>query len=106
MSVVVVATITPKPGEEDAVREALLAAIPQVHAEPGCELYALHEGQHQGQSEFVMVERWESREALAAHGTAEALTALGAALAGKVAGPPQVRRLEAVPVGDPAKGAL
>jgi quinol monooxygenase YgiN len=42
--VVVVAVITPKPGEEDAVRQAVLASLPQVHDEPGCELYALHEG--------------------------------------------------------------
>ena len=102
MSVVVVAVITPKPGEEDAVREAILECVPKVHEEPGCELYALHEGV----GEFVMVERWASPDALAAHGKAEALTALGAALAGKVAGPPQVRRLDAVPAGDAERGAL
>jgi quinol monooxygenase YgiN len=73
-----------------------------VHAEPGCELYALHEGG----GEFVMVERWASRDALAAHGKAEALTALGAALTGKVTGPPEVRRLAAVPAGDAERGAL
>ena len=44
MSVVVVATITPKPDQVDAVREAILAAVPKVHDEPGCELYAVHEG--------------------------------------------------------------
>jgi quinol monooxygenase YgiN len=102
VSVVVVATITPKPGEEDAVREAILAAIPQVHAEPGCELYALHEGG----GGFVMVERWASPEALAVHSKAEALTSLGAALAGKVSGPPEVRTLTAVPSGDAEKGTL
>ena len=42
MSVVVVATVTPLPEHVDAVRQALLAAVPQVHAEPGCELYAMH----------------------------------------------------------------
>ena len=102
MSVVVVATITPKPDQVDAVREAILAAVPKVHAEPGCELYALHEGT----GRFVMVERWESADALAVHGKAEALRSLGAALAGKVAGPPEVRRLTAVPAGDPGKGTL
>ena len=64
MSVVVVATITPKPGEEEAVREAILAAAPKVHGEPGCELYAAHEAD----GAFVMVEKWESPEALATHG--------------------------------------
>jgi quinol monooxygenase YgiN len=102
VSVVVVAVITPEPGKEDAVREAILETIPKVHAEPGCELYALHEGP----GEFVMVERWASPEALAVHGKAEALSALGAALAGKVTGPPQVRRLDAVPAGDGEKGVL
>lgn len=102
MSVVVVAVITPQPGEEDAVREAILETVPRVHAEPGCELYALHEGD----GEFVMVERWASTEALATHSKAEALTSLGARLAGKVTGPPQVRQLEAVPAGDAQKGTL
>ena len=68
MSVVVVATITPRADQVDAVREAILAAVPQVHAEPGCELYAVHEGD----GSFVMIERWESPEALKVHGRAEA----------------------------------
>lgn len=103
MSVVVVATITPQPESRDAVREAILRAVPQVHAEPGCELYALHEADD---GTFVMIERWESPEALAVHGKADALRALGGELAGKVAGPPQVRRLTPVPGGDSGKGAL
>jgi quinol monooxygenase YgiN len=102
VSVVVVAVITPKPGEEDAVREAILQSIPQVHDEPGCELYALHEGA----GEFVLVERWASPEALAVHGKAEALSSLGAALAGHVTGRPHVRRLDAVPAGEAEKGVL
>ena len=44
---------------------------------------------------FVMVERWESPEALKVHGRAEALTTLGGALAGKLAAPLDVRRLTA-----------
>jgi quinol monooxygenase YgiN len=102
VSVVVVATITPKADQVDAVRAAILAAVPKVHAEPGCELYALHEGV----GSFVMVERWESPEALEVHGRAEALTTLGGALADKLAAPLDVRRLAPVPAGEPAKGAL
>jgi quinol monooxygenase YgiN len=102
VSVVVVATITPKPDQVEAVREAILAAVPKVHAEPGCELYALHEGR----GHFVMVERWASPEALKAHGTAEALTTLGGQLEGLLDGPLDVRRLTAVPAGDPGKGAV
>jgi quinol monooxygenase YgiN len=102
VSVVVVATITPQPDQVEAVREAILAAVPKVHAEPGCELYAVHEGA----GEFVMVERWESPEALKVHGSAEALTTLGGQLAGKLLGAPEVRRLTAVPAGDATKGAV
>jgi quinol monooxygenase YgiN len=102
VSVVVVATITPLPGQVDAVREAILAAVPAVHEEPGCELYALHEGD----GEFVLVERWADTDALRVHGKAEALTALGGRLAGKVSGAPEVKRLAAVPAGDPGKGAV
>jgi quinol monooxygenase YgiN len=102
VSVVVVATITPKPDHVDAVRDAILAAVPKVHAEPGCELYAVH----QGRGEFVMVERWESPEALKVHGTAEALTTLGGQLQGLLDGPLDVRRLTAVPAGEAAKGAV
>ena len=102
MSVVVVATITPKPDQVVAVREALLAAVPKVHAEPGCELYAVHEGDGQ----FVMVERWETPEALNVHGRAEALSTLGGQLADKLAAPLDVRRLAPVPAGEADKGAL
>lgn len=103
MSVVVVATITPQPDSRDAVRDAIVRAIPQVHAEPGCELYALHEA-HDGS--FVMIERWESAEALAAHAKGDVLRAMGAELAGEVTGPSEVRRLTPVPAGDAGKGAL
>jgi quinol monooxygenase YgiN len=102
MSVVVVATITPLPEHVDTVREALRAAVPQVHAEPGCELYALHEDD----DGFVMVERWADADALRVHGKAEALTTLGGVLAGKLAAAPEVRRLSALPAGDHGKGAL
>ncbi|SDF13876.1 Quinol monooxygenase YgiN [Blastococcus fimeti] len=102
MSIVVVATLTPKPDAVDAVREALLAAVPKVHAEPGCELYALHEAD----GVFVFVERWADADAMKAHGKAEPLTTLGAALAGKLAAAPDVRRLTPVPAGDAGKGAV
>jgi quinol monooxygenase YgiN len=105
-AVIVVATITPKPGEEEAVRQALLSVIPQVHGEPGCGKYALHEGSTDGATEFVMIERWESKEEMKAHGTAPALAELGAALKGRVAGPPAIKRLTAVPSGTAEQGTV
>ena len=79
MSVVVVATIHPRPGEHEAVKAAFLETIPLVHAEDGCELYALHEKDDR----LVMVEQWSGPEALAVHSKAAALAALGPKLAGR-----------------------
>ncbi len=103
MSVVVIATITPKPEHAEEVREAVLGTVPAVHGEPGCERYSLHQGRD---GALVMVEKWESAEALAAHGKAEALTGLSGRLEGKLTGAPSVTVLDALPAGDPAKGAL
>ena len=104
MSVVVVATISPLPDAREVVREAIQRAVPRVHAEPGCELYALHEAQD---GTFVVIERWESPEALATHSKGEALRDLGADLRGKVTGPPALSGLlTPVPAGEAGKGAL
>ena len=103
MSVVVVATITPQSEHADAVREAVLAAVPQVHAEEGCERYALHEARD---GSLVMIEQWASPEALAAHGKGEPFTELSRQLEGKLAGAPELQVLSPVPTGDDAKGVL
>ena len=100
MSVVVVAHIRPLPEHLDAVKQAFLEILPEVHAEPGCELYALHEAG----GALVMVEKWESQEALNTHMTAPALTGIGPKLAGKVGGAPEVQILTPLPTG--TKGAL
>jgi quinol monooxygenase YgiN len=102
VSVVVVATIIPLPEYRDEVITAFTATIPQVHAEDGCELYALH----QAQDRLVIIEKWLSQEALGTHSQGAALAALNPRLAGKVAGAPEVIVLHAVPAGDAAKGQL
>ncbi|MFW0794385.1 putative quinol monooxygenase [Gordonia sp. CPCC 205515] len=103
--IIVVATISPKPGEEAAVRDAVLAAIPQVHAEPGCGKYALHEATGDS-TDLVMIERWESMEALGTHSKAPALAELGKALGDKLAGPLDVKTFTAVAAGDADKGSI
>jgi quinol monooxygenase YgiN len=102
VSVVVVATITPLPEHRDEVIAAFTATIPQVHAEDGCQLYALH----QTSDRLIMIEKWASREALGTHSKGAALTALNPQLAGKVSGAPEVIVLDAVPAGEAAKGQL
>lgn len=102
MAVVVVATIKPKDGLLDEVVEIYKEAIPAVHQEPGCQLYALH----RGKDRLVMVEQWESAEALAVHAKAPALAAAHAKTEGKLDGPADVLVTEAVPAGEPAKGVV
>ncbi len=102
MSVVVVATISPQPEHLEEVRQAVLETVPRVHEEPGCERYAPHESRGQ----LVMVEQWESPQALAAHGRAAPLNDLSQRLEGRLTGRPAVTVLDALPAGDPAKGAL
>jgi quinol monooxygenase YgiN len=103
MSVVVVATITPKPEYLADVIAAMKKAVPLVHGEDGCELYALHADDEQ----LVMVERWASLDALKKHGTDSAgLRVFNEAIDGKLAAPTVVLRLDAIPAGDSAKGQL
>lgn len=104
-AVIVVATMWPEAGSEGEVEKALRAAVRSVHSEPGCLRYSLHRSIGDP-VRFVMIEKWESEEALDAHGRAPALRELGAQLDGKLAAPPEVTRLAALPEGDATVGAL
>ncbi|HEY4453719.1 MAG TPA: antibiotic biosynthesis monooxygenase family protein [Pseudonocardiaceae bacterium] len=102
MSVVIVATIVPIPEHRAEVIAAFESAITEVHDEPGVELYALHEGADR----LVMIEKYESDEAVAGHRKGAALAKLGAALNGKVVGKVDVQVLTPHPAGKPDKGLL
>jgi quinol monooxygenase YgiN len=102
MSVVVVATLTVKPESVDTVRDILARAVEEVHNEPGCQLYSLH----QTGETFVFVEQWADPEALKAHSTAPAVTKMFTAASEHLVGAPDIKMLEPVPAGDPDKGLL
>lgn len=82
----VLAVITAKPGMRDTVLEAFNANVPAVHAEAGCIEYAAaidtgNAGSFQtlfGEDTFVVVEKWESLDALKAHAAAPHMVAYGA----------------------------
>jgi quinol monooxygenase YgiN len=82
----VVAVLTTKPGQRDAVLAAFQENVPHVHAEPGCIEYtavidAPDMGRIQtklGDDTFMVVEKWESAEALGAHAAAPHMAAYGA----------------------------
>ena len=102
-AVIVVATAYPIPEHRAEVIAAFEAAIAQVHdEEPGCELYALHEGEDR----LVMIEKYASEDAVATHRKGAGLAELGAALKGKLSAPLDVQILTPHPAGTPGKGAL
>jgi quinol monooxygenase YgiN len=102
MPVVVVATLTAKPESVDAVRDACTRAIEAVHSEPGCELYSLHEAD----GTFIFVEQWADADALKTHSTAPAVTILFGTIGELLAAAPDIKMLQPVVAGDPAKGQL
>jgi quinol monooxygenase YgiN len=69
MSIVVIATVTPIEGARDEVAAAYVDGAALVHAESGCELYAVHTTK----DEVVLVEKWESGDHLRAHAEGEAV---------------------------------
>lgn len=102
MPVVVVASFTAKPESVEAVRAACTDAIAAVHDEPGCDLYSLH----QTGDTFVFIEQWVDADALTTHSTAPAFGALFAAIGEHLVGAPDLKMLQPIPAGDPAKGQL
>lgn len=102
MPVVVVATMTAKPESVDIVRAACTDAIAEVHGEPGCELYSLHETDRT----FVFIEQWADADALKTHSTAPAIGKLFGAVGEHLDGAPDIKMLTPVVAGDPAKGQL
>lgn len=82
----VLAFITAKPGRREEVLAAFRANVPAVHAEAGCIEYgpaidAEEIGRFQtklGADSFVVVEKWESVEALKAHAAAPHMAAYAA----------------------------
>ena len=80
----VVAIITAKPGQRAAVLDAFRANRPAVLAEQGCIEYgAATDVENMGTAAygpdaFVVIEKWESEEALKAHAAAPHMKAYGA----------------------------
>ena len=89
----VVALITTQPGQRTAVLEAFAENMPAVHAEAGCIEYqpvidTPGAGPFQaeiGPDSFIVLEKWESQAALAAHAAAPHMTAYGKRVKGMIA---------------------
>lgn len=102
MPVVVIASFTVKPESLETVEAACVKAVAAVHDEPGCQLYSLH----RTDNTLVFIEQWADADALTAHSRAPAVAELFAAIGGHLDGAPEIRMLEPISAGDPAKGRL
>jgi len=79
----VIAVITAKPGMRDSILQAFRANVPAVKAEQGCIEYgaavdaenALAFQTKYGPDTFLVVEKWESMDALKAHAAAPHMAA-------------------------------
>jgi quinol monooxygenase YgiN len=82
----VIAVITAKPGMRDTILQAFRANVPAVRTEKGCIEYgaavdaddALAFQTKWGPDTFLVIEKWESMEALKAHAAAPHMVAYGA----------------------------
>lgn len=82
----IIAVITAKPGLREQILDAFRANMPAVHAEKGCIEYgpaidAEGAGSFQakfGPDTFVVIEKWESLDALRAHGASPHMAAYAA----------------------------
>lgn len=82
----VIAIITAKPGKRDEILEHFRANVPAVRAEKGCIEYgaavdadpALPIQTKYGPDTFVAIEKWETMDALRAHGAAPHMAAYAA----------------------------
>jgi quinol monooxygenase YgiN len=102
MPITVVAILKAKPESVDTVRDACKQAIEAVHSEPGCDLYSLHEAD----GTFVFVEQWADADALKTHSGAPAVATLFGTIGEHLEGKPDIKMLQPVVAGDPAKGQL
>ena len=90
----VIAVITAKPGKREEVLRHFNANVPAVRAEKGCIEYgaavdaepALPIQTRYGADTFVVVEKWESLEALKAHAAAPHMAAYAAKVKDMLAG--------------------
>ena len=62
-AVILTAMVKAKPGQEEAVKEALLSMVEPTRKEPGCLCYNLHQSKADP-TQFMFYEQWASQEAL------------------------------------------
>lgn len=103
MPVIVTAVFHPAKDRKSQLIEALRSAIPAVHREDGCLLYAIHDAQD---GSITMIEKWTSTDLLNAHANGPAVAALDAAVSSFLESPTTVTTMTPIPAGTEAQGHL
>ncbi|MCZ4520666.1 putative quinol monooxygenase [Rhodococcus ruber] len=97
MTIRLVVSVETKPGLGERQVQAFAELAPQVRAERGCLQYDLHRVVG-SEEKFVILEHWESAEALAAHDDAPHMLDAGAANTQFRTGPARVLIIEGAAV--------
>ena len=89
----VTAFLRAKPGQEAAVMQAAAACVAPTRAEPGNEMYVLHQDMEEP-ALFVFIEHWGSKQALDEHMQSQHFRRMGDACDGKLVEPMAVHVLK------------
>lgn len=98
----VMARFAVKEGREAQFEEAIAIARPQMMADSGCLRYDLQKSRRSS-TDYVLLESYDSKEAIQRHGELEAFRAFGEAVKDLLEGEPEVVFL--APVGDQVDAA-
>ena len=93
---VVVAMFTPLPEKSAEVKAILSKVTPEVHTEPGCDFYALHE---LPDGRLCFVEAWETRELWIQHGDAPSVQKINQLIPQLLTKPVEVFEMYGIPAG-------
>jgi quinol monooxygenase YgiN len=102
--VVVVGAFVARDGKEAEAVEAFKALVEPTHAEAGCILYALHQG-NDDPRRLAFIERWESRPLLQDHLESDHVKAV-LAVADDLFSTADITVYDALPGGERKKGSL
>lgn len=90
--ITVVAKLKAAEGKQDELKAALSTMVANVKAnEPGVKAYSLHVADNDP-TQFMFYEQYADAAAFEAHSKTEHMKALGASLAGLLAGRPEIER--------------
>ena len=80
--IILTAMVKAKPGQEEAVKDVLVALVEPTRKEPGCLCYNLHQSKSD-KTQFMFYEQWASKAAIDAHGKTPHMKTLGGKLKDK-----------------------